>query len=229
MLPTSTTIQNDLRKLEMLRQKQIEEIEGMLQNQLSLEETRNKNNLKMQKQIEKEQKQHREKMILAQEEKKRIIIKEKERQEKMKEEAILLEKHYQARQEKEKQQLIEEMKIKEQERIENEKKKEMKKKRDEVFRNTIDDMYNYQKEKSSVEIARYTLKKVEQIIINKLSYEFTYNFVRKNFLICEGNKHAIFEIFSDVSKNYSEENLYENFVIFEKIVQKKSRLEFLSQ
>ena len=76
MLPTSTTIQNDLRKLEMLRQKQIEEIEGMLQNQLSLEETRNKNNLKMQKQIEKEQKQHREKMILAQEEKKRIIIKE---------------------------------------------------------------------------------------------------------------------------------------------------------
>jgi len=141
---TSTAVKIEEQKLEKLKRKQIDELQSMIDNELRLQQIRERNERKLLKQREK---MHQENLLIIErnnEKKLRRKQKEKEKELRFKEEKERQEAIIREKERKEKYLLEEEEKQRELDRINNIKKQEEQKMRDEKFRTMIDQMYQQQ-------------------------------------------------------------------------------------
>ncbi len=192
--PSSTAIRDEQKKLERMKNKQIWELQGMIDFEFMMEETRRKNEIKMKEQKEKEEKMKAEKLNKMAELNRKRLIKEGEREKKLKEEAEEQERLAKKREEEENKRRALEQKKKEaeqehlrqrhiQERIKDEefkkqiesmveaqhnvliKKQEEMKKKEEIRMKNLE-KNNREKKKKANKLAEATRLKVEHAIKN---------------------------------------------------------------
>jgi len=145
-LKESTAVKQEMIKLGKLKEKQIEELEGMIEYELQQEEIREKNEKKMKEKRENDEKIKEEKIRKAKENELFNKYKQEERELKLKEEQELLDRKLKERELKEKILIQQEQDKKEKERNEKMIKQKIKEKKEEEFRKMIDDIFIQQQD-----------------------------------------------------------------------------------
>ena len=144
--PSSTAIKEEQKRLERLKNKQIWELQNMIDFEFMMEETRRKNEEKLKLQKEKEEKIKIEKLQRTEEISKKRQMKEIEREKRLKEENEYQNKLMKEREEMEIKKRAEEMRRKENEEKEQRKKHTEQQKKDEEFRKQIEAIFESQQQ-----------------------------------------------------------------------------------
>ena len=142
--PSSTAIREEQKRLERLKNKQIWELQSMIDFEFMMEETRRKNEEKIKLQKEKEEKIKNEKIQKTAHLSKKRIMKEAEREKRLREENEEQVKKQKLQDEEENKKRVEEVKRKEQEDREMRKKQIEAKKQEDEFRKQIETVFETQ-------------------------------------------------------------------------------------
>ena len=219
--PSSTAIREEQKRLERLKNKQIWELQNMIDFEFMMEETRRKNEEKLRLQREKEEKVKTEKLQKTAEISKKRLMKEMERDKRLKEENEEQSKRMKEREEQENKKRAEEMRRRETEEKEQHKRQIEAKKKEDEFRKQIESIFEGQQQ----ELVMKQKELLEKEEIRKRNLEASRH--EKLLKAMKNSEKSKFKIDKTLNKNEEKMRKHKEVIIHYWIIQYSKFINYL--